>query len=345
MITRNNSLNLMNRFAQAEADIKSLTDRLVAVQQNLEQKTAVINRSQQYNAWLLQQIQEHGAVTNSDKIVFANEDSILAGAYGIYGQTIHPRFLGFTDMFNFQTALGPVYKDTATVSINGETKAAFNDILKDDAVSGKQPVFTEYKENAVVLTVAMNSDSVMLDREFNVIELCPFLPGSFTITGITITQQDDTEYEYPGSIEKAGAMRICFPDKLKLKSVTFRIALSYQTDGGLFPFGFKHILFLNADYADSRVIVPVTKKAYIDYISEELVVHDQYGVHNDTADTCTKWGVKAYLYYNNKQLENEITPLYGANQSYINRNVKTIYVDIPIQTSLFSLEFKTIGLR
>lgn len=345
MILRNNSKNLMDRFGQAEADIKTLDTKLAELKTNLENKTAVVNQSQTYIQYLLAQVQEKNSFDSSDRIVFANEDNIISGAYGIYGQTIHPRFLSVNNIFNFSTSMGPAYKDVANVTINNTSKKQYADILKDDAISDQQPVFDMYQTNAVTIDIEIPSDSTLIDREFNVIELCPFLPGSFDIQKILITEQDDVDYDYPGVIPKCGCMRICFPNKFKLKKITFVCQLNYQANGSFYPFGFRHIYFLDVDYADSSIIIPITKKSYINYISEEITVHDQYGTHSTAEDTCTHWGIRTFMYFNNNILENEITPLYGANQSYLSRNIKTIYLQIPIQTSLFSLEFRKIDLR
>lgn len=345
MIYRNNSKELMDRLAQDEANIKNLDAQLDSLIKNVENKTSIIYQTQNYTEYLLNQLHEKGAANDSDKIVFAYEDDIVSGAYGIYGQTIHPRFLSSNNIFNFKTSVGPVYKNIATVKINDDTKKQYADMLKDDAVLDQQPVFDLYKDNAVSITITIPTDSTLIDRQFNVIELCPFLPGSFDIESIIITEQDDTEYDYPGSIDKCGCMRICFPDKMQLKEITFVCKLNYQTNGSLYPFGFRHIYFLNVDYADSSIVIPITKKSYINYISEEISIHDQYGTHNTLNDTCSKWGIRAFMYFNNNILENEITPLYGSNQSYISRNIKTFYLQIPITTSLISMEFKKIDLR
>lgn len=345
MIYRNNSKELMDRFAKAETDIKNLDVRLDSFVKNVQNKTQVIHETNKYIEYSLNTLAEKGSADDNDKIVFAYEDNIVSGAYGIYGQTIHPRFLNSNNIFNFKTSVGPVYKDVATVKINDDTKKQYADLLKDDAVLDQQPVFNLYKDNAVSLTITIPSDSSLIDREFNVIELCPFLPGSFDIVTMTITEEDGTEYDYPGDIEKCGCMRICFPTKMQLKEISFVFRLNYQTIGSLYPFGFRHIYFLNADYADSSIVIPVTKKSYINYISEEVSVHDQYGTHNTLNDTCSKWGIRAFMYFNNNILENEITPLYGSNQSYISRNIKTFYLQIPISTSLISMEFKKIDLR
>lgn len=345
MIQKNNSKELMERFQKAESDIKDIDNQLTSLIKNVENKVSIIHETQIYAEYLLNQLQEKENTDDSDKIVFSYEDNIVSGTYGIYGQTIHPRFLNVDNIFNFSTSVGSVYKDVATVTINDETKKQYSDILKDDTISDQQPVFNIYQSNAVSIKIAIPTDSTLIKREFNVIELCPFLPGSFDIESIKITESDDTEYEYAGSIEKCGYMRICFPNKIQLKDITFVCQLNYQSTGSFYPFGFRHIYFLDVDYADSSIIIPITKKSYIDYISEELSVHDQYGIHNTSEDTCSKWGIKAYMYYNNNILENEITPLYGSNQSYISRNIKTIYLQIPITTSLISMEFKNINLR
>lgn len=343
MIVKNNSFELMNRFKKAEQDINNIAASFEDLKNNLETKTKVLAQNNDYALWLLNKIKEKKYNTN--KILLADEDKIIAGAYGIYGSTVHPRFLSSSNLFNLKTSLGYVYKDIATVSINEEEKKEYTNILKEDSISGKTPILEKYQGQDVKVKIEINTDSIFVERDFNVIELCPFLPGSFSISEIRIEESLGDIYTYPGDINKTGLIRICLPKTLKLKSIIFFIHLEYQTEDNLYPFGFKHIYFLNAKLGTSSIIVPVEKNGYIDYISEEITVHDQYGIHRDAEDTCKKWHIKLYMHYSNDQLMNEIIPLYGTNQSYLSRNIRTFYMEIPITTSLVSVDFKNIQLK
>ena len=71
----------MDRFGQAEADIKTLDTKLAELKTNLENKTAVVNQSQSYIQYLLAQVQEKNGSDSSDRIVFANEDNIMCLRY------------------------------------------------------------------------------------------------------------------------------------------------------------------------------------------------------------------------------------------------------------------------
>lgn len=343
MIKKLNSAELMDRFTKAETDIKAIDSRLTLLTNAFSKRADVLRQEHAYNNVLLQELREKiGSGANNDTIVFANEDGILSGHYGIYGQTIHPAFVNTpNNAFNFRTSVGYVYKDIATVTINDETKKSYSDILKHDSILDQEPIFQEYNTNSITLSIAIDSTSSLLDRTYNVIEFCPYLPGSFDITSLTLIDINDNELSLD-EITHVGSMRICLPTKYAFKSMTMKITLNYQDTTNKFPFGFKHIYFLDADYMDSSIIVPITKQDNIASITEALTIHDQYGV---TSSTCSAQGIQIYLYFNGGTLENEITPLNGSNQSYIVRNVKTIYAKVPIDRSLISLSFKSIETR
>lgn len=350
MIQQENSYNLMERFAKTESDIKSIRNSMYTIQEDMEKKLTTINAVQQYNTYLLRQIQEkkRNQDDKSNCIVFAYEDDIVAGNYGIYGQTIHPSFIGTPrNLFNFYTSQGYVYRDIATVTINDDTRDEYKDILKHDSILGQSPVFFQETDDYVTMEIKF-ADNVVSDRTANVIELCPFLPGSFSIEELTIQPQSGAAVQYTDlekqiqNIDEVGRMRIILDEKVSLKTVTFKIRL-YYTHNGTYPFGFQHIYFYNANISDtSYAIVRIQKPSYIDYISEKIYLHDQY----QTLETsCSEQNIQAYMYYKDGILTGEIGTTDNSERNYLTKNVNTIYVKIPIKTGLISMTYKTIGLR
>lgn len=353
MIPKENSYQMMQRFAKAESDIQLIQQNIDSIQVQNEKKLAVVQAVQQYSLWKMQQLITRigSGVAQSDRIVFADENYIVAGNYGIYGQTIHPAFVGTPrNVLNFQTNAGYVYRDIATVTINDEIKDEYCDILKHDSILDQSPVFNRYTSNDVTLTISLNS-SVVSDRTTNVIELCPFLPGSFTILSMTITAKSGAVEQYTDektveehiNISEVGAMRICLTNAIPLASVTLHIRIDYQDNQNTYPFGFKHIYFYHANFSStSSVVVLLEKNGYIDYVSEDILFQTQWG---SAESTCKAEDVKSYLYYTNGVLQNEIATMNNSIQNYIPQNVKKIYVSIPIKTGMIAFEFKSLGIR
>lgn len=353
MIQKENSYDLMQRFMQAESDIQDIKNTIDSIEVQNEKKIAVTQSVQQYVMWKLQQlsVKTDGANVKSDRVVFADEDCIVEGSYGIYGQTIHPAIIGTPrNVLNYQTTAGYVYRDIATVTINDETQDEYCDMLKHDTILDQNPVFDKYTDNNLTLKIELNS-SVVSDRTTNMIELCPFLPGSFSIQTLTITAKSGATEQYTDeqtieeytNISNVGAMRICLTNSIALASVEMQIRLNYTDSQGLYPFGFKHIYFYQVNFSgDSYVVASIEKNSYIDYVTENIIFHTQWG---KVESTCTAESIQTYLYYTNGQLKNEIATTNNSIQNYIPQNVKKIYVRIPILTGMISFEYETIQTR
>ena len=333
----------MDQFSEAKEKINAIDDKLTEIRSGMEKRLAVVNEIQEYQDSLLQQLTEKSGT--NDKIVFSDENNILSGTVGIYGQTIHPLFLAQpNNVFNYKTGAGYVYKDVATVTINDAGNAAFKNILKHDTVSDIEPVFSYYQSNTITMAIEIDSNSSLIDRTFNVIEMAPFLPGSYTlISAYVIEQNSDTPIIVAQNIEHAGSMRICLPRKMNAKKIVFAIKLNYMNGNkNAYPFGLKHVYLYNAYIGESTIIVPITKTNYISALSEEITIKDQSGIYDTT---CSEKGIKLYMYYNNNTLEGQITPMTAANQNYLSQNVKTVYAQIPITNGIISLNFKSIKTR
>lgn len=347
MIFKNNSKDLMDRFHNAEDSIESIKTDLNNLITLHKKRSSVIEAIQLYDADMIQKIieQTNNASNISNKIVFSLEDNIASGKYGVYGQTIHPAFVSEPDnIFNFKTSEGYVYKNNGIVSINDTIRPEYRNILKHDSIEDLYPIFDEYDTDTIKLKIEFDSTGVVADKTFNVIELSPFLQGSFNIVSMEIEQDnalDSSTITYE-NINSVANMRICLSNKTVMKSITLNIKLLYQNTGGKYLFGMKHIYFYNADYASSYIVYNFKLNQYIDSISDKITFHTQFA-NVDTS--CTQEGIKIYLYLSGGTPSYEIALSSNSTPNDIGRNTKNLYVYVPLNTSIISMEFDSISLR
>ena len=285
-------------------------------------------------------------------------DSKLDGIYQQFGTSIHPAWVSEpANVMNFMSAMGPIYKDNAEVTIteidsdDGPRKlSGWKSILMHDAVKGKQAIMTEFDTSSIDLEVKINPNDLLGATSFNTIELLPYLPGSFDITGIEVyTVQDyKTGDNVPSalkssSLTEANVERIILPQTLFLYKIIFHITLNFKNSNGKYPFGFKHIYFLNANMnPNSYVIAPIVKDKYIDWISEDIIVRDQNGLRETT---CTNEDIEIYMTNTGDELRDEIKTTKGLAQNSLSRNVKIVYAKIPLTNAISYLKFQNIATR
>ena len=121
------------------------------------------------------------------------------------------------------------------------------------------------------------------------------------------------------------------------------IRVNFQNAAGKYPFGLKHLYFLNCNYnPNSYMVFYVDRNRYIDWVSDDIVIRDQDGLR---LTTCTNEGIELYMEYNDGKLSSEITPSKGLNQNTIARNIYGFYVKVPIKKGTISLKFNEISER
>ena len=91
-----------------------------------------------------------------------------------------------------------------------------------------------------------------------------------------------------------------------------------------------------------KAMFKVIKDKYIDWISEDIIIHDQNGRYETT---CSEQNIKLYAEYNNGVFSFEIATSKGLTQNPIPRNIKEFWVSMPIIRSINSIKFKEISTR
>lgn len=350
MINKPNSLELMDKFNNVLEDVESIKTSIDDIKNKMETKLSIIDACNNYNSSLANNILLSETSTKSkDKIIFNyNTDKIVGGDYDIFGQTIHAAFVKLPEnVFNFLTETGPIFKDNATVefytdSENKDIKYDYNNILKHESDITKEDVFKIFDSDRITMAIQINVGNMVSGTDFNMIELCPYLPGSFNIEEIrlfTIDQYLSQDLVLPNKringINDCGAIRIALDSKYQLYRIEFDIKINYQFNG--YPFGFRHIYFLNtdADTENDVIIIEVDKNDYIESVGQDITVIKPSGEVNTTANA---YGIKYYLFYENGTLQ---TPL----NNPIARNVTKFYAEIPLKEPIIGIEFKDILVR
>lgn len=354
MIPKMNSRELSNILNESQESIAQIEANMNLMKSDLTSKLAVIKNEQEYSMQELLNIQEllNGAANNDlhNRIVFARQSG-LAGKYDIYGSTVHPKFVRTpNNIFNFSTAMGPVFKNNANVRINDVPSEKHRAILMHDSIAGKGIAFEEYDLPSIKLEVEVNVGDLLGDTQFNMIEIAPYLPGSFTIESVEVykiqsylMQATLPDYTLTTPINKVGACRIMMDDKYNLYKFIINISVNYKNRNGKYPFGLRHLYFYNAEFdPNSHVIAKIEKSKYIDWVSEDITVRDQQGVYNST---CATLGTKLYMTYEGELLQYEIATSKGLAENIIARNMKELYVKQPLLRSMMSLEFKDVADR
>lgn len=351
----NNSLDMMNKFNTALEDIENINLELSNIKSSMDTKLNIINNYNLYVSNQLENLRLGSTNTLSDRTVFNyHKDKLMGGEFSSYCQVVHADFVKMpTNVFNFITETGPLYKDNAVVEFydkdedgtltNKDYKYNYCNILKHEADISKEDVFKVFEKDVVTIAVQVNVGNLSGGTTFNMIELCPYLPGSFSIEAIriwTIDQYYKKETLLPeisiyDPYTKLGSTRIALDRKVALYRIEFDIHILYQMNG--YPFGLRHLYFLNADMdtESDYLVVKVEKEDYIDSVGQDIIVITPHGNIETTAD---KYGVEYYMFYDNNALQTPIS-------NPIARNIKTFYAKVPLREPLIGIEFKDVQLR
>ena len=376
MIQKPNSLTLMNQIDEAVQDIKDIKNDITAVKEQIETKLGILNTYYKAATNMLSSLESQikEKAREQDTVVFAiDQNKIVSNErYGIYGQTIHPYIIGLPDqVFNFMTSSGALFKDNVSVTfsyekttvINGESsvetvsdhKDQYSDMLRHETDSSKKDVFFCFPVPNITMTVEIKPGNLIGNTNCNMIEICPYLPGTFTINKIRIwtidqylsKQLDDIDAtdlpNMSGNYPLIGSERIMLPDTYQIYRVEFDIMLHYMDEG--YPFGLRHLYFYDAkaDRADSYVIVKIDKDDYINSLGSSVTLYTPSGnqvCDVDAYGSGTSQKIEFYAAYENGLLQ---IPLQAGTS--LPRNITSFYAKIPVFESIKAITFNDITTR
>lgn len=338
MICKPTTSEVMDIFNAAAKKAETLHGEINSTKELLSNKMSILAHQLEY---LNHQASTLSNVTGSaeGKIVFADADK--AGNFDQFGLTIHPKLLKTPrNLFNFRSTTGYLFRDNVKILANDSEDADLTEALKHDDIADKKYSIKEYDDSEIKLEIQADTSAVLGSMNFNVIEIMPFLPGSFNVESITVYPKDDintASHELDNGIVNVGNQRIILSEKTEVARLVIKIRVLYKNANGKYPFGLKHLYLLDADFdALSYVVVREDRKSEISYIYDEVALKNQFGT--DTTASSTEYGIKYYASYDGEDtFEQELEVSKPTDLSYISINTKTVFVYIPVTTSLTAI--------
>ncbi len=344
-------INAQESFVKTRSDMDNMKKDLI-------EKSKVLKNEYEYGMHQLSRIdtiikdsEENNSLKGVCNKVTLFQDSDLMGVYEAYGSIVHPRFIREPiNLFNLNTSNGPIFRDNVSVSINEVTNERNKHILMHNNYPMKGINFDEYDEDLLYLNIKIDSGNLLGNSDFNVIEINPYLAGSFDIEILEVFSKDldlpnNTEPIFTrDSIKGVGRTRIILDKKYSFLEVSMRIKLNYKNSNDKYPFGLRHMYFLNADFdINSHVVGKIEKNNFIETISNSIFLRDQFSKY---PTTLTEKNIKIYLTNVNGTLEYELSPSSPESIKPLPRNTRVFYVHIPLKdTAISTLEFNDIQTR
>lgn len=356
MIQKITSKDIMDLLEKSKTSIDKIESNVSSIQTELEKRLSVVKNIQEYtnkNLFDIKETLSSGTIgSEAENIVLLSQQNEAYGLYDSYGSVIHPAFIKTPiDIFNFGSITGKIFKNNAIVTINDVTKESYTNMLMHDSIVGKSISFEEFDTPDITIEIEINPSDLLGATNFNIIEILPYIPGSFDITDIKVFTMQDyrtnnttvASLTIMNTISDVGASRIMIDQTRELWKIILNVHVNFSNSNNKYPFGLKHIYFLKGDYnPNSNIVFKVTKNKYIDWISEDIIIHDQNGKYEST---CSEQNIKLYMEYNDGVPSFEIATSLGLTQNPIPRNIKSFWVCMPIIRSINSIRFKEIGIR
>lgn len=345
------SKELNEKMRQADAKIDEIQSDMEAMKADIAKKMVVIRNEQMYGQKVAEELKEyldggyHNPLGSGAKILFG-DDYNQYGEYDVYGNTIHGKFIRTPrNVFNIFSSSGPLFRSNALAFVNGQESSEFKTALMAEGAPGKGVYFDEYEGQFLKLYVEMDRSRILGDTHFNVIEINPFLEGSFDITRLRVweagqEQEPSVELE---NISRVGKSRIVLDKKYEMLAIEMEIYLHHKNNLNKYPFGLQSLQFLNADFKDeSYVIAQVDKIDYIESIGHNILLKSPT---ETTSSTMTKEGMFVYVDFNEGVLSGGVGISTDDFIYPIARNTNSLFIYIPLKRALCSMVIEDIKTR
>lgn len=350
------SKQVMDIMRQSQEDIRDIDININQMKSSLEQRLKLIQSIQEYSISQQDDIKElinTGLATGtiSNKAILGRQEKV-DGTYDTFGSTVHPAIIKTpTDIFNFKTAAGAIFKNNMTVYVNDEIRNDFKNLLMDDSIQGKGIAYEEFDSPDVKITVEINPSDLLGSTDFNTLEILPYLPGSFDFIGMRMYSMQaykEGNTSYPdfilgNEVKNMGANRFIIDRTRTMYKCDLYFHINFKNTAGRYPLGFKHIYFLKCNFdEDSYMVFKMSRDRYIESISEDIIVYDQNGKYEST---CTDEGILLYMNYSDGFGTYLIDTNRGLLENPIARNLKDFYVYMPVDRSITCIEFKNTTFK
>lgn len=361
-IPKMSSQEFNNILKNATDKIQTISEEMTAIKNDVQKKLTVIAYEQEYLGYMNEELSF--AAERDDNFIFLNNGK-FKGLYEGYSNVVHCAYKNTPiNIFNLRVSGGTqdYFRDEIKVRINDIEDDYFKNILKADTITDKEIFFEEYeasyaintREDGTIVNEVNDVTTIEIERDeasaigtskFNVIEIDPYLYRSFDIESIEVYSDGEEPEVTISDIKNVGKTRFILDKKYVFKKVIFKVKHKYSVDKSvnkIFPFGLKHIFFLEADFRnDSYIIMEYTSEDYINDIDNAIEVVTST---NTRISTMEEEGLEVYLFYVNGVLQTQQEPS-GTIKKPIARNIKTIYIKAPLSgESLIGYRF-TIRTR
>lgn len=342
MIKKPSTSEVMTQFQENANKIETLRTSVNQMQDELAAKLNIIDMQYEYALASLLSLST-GSAKLEDKIMFNEVEK--HGRFDSFGMTVHPKLAKTPrNLFNIQTTKGYLFKNNMSVAINDEYDEDFKEMLKVEGIPSKKGVIKEYTGDTIKLTIETNTKASLGSLAFNMIEIMPFLPGSFTIESINVYSKDNLQFpaqSFEREMTRVGAQRIVLSEKVEVGKIEFNIKLIFKNAKGKYPFGLQHLYLMEASFLnDSYVVVRLNKNDNVAYIYDNLTVKTQFG--ESSSETTGDWGVTFWAQFNGEVLSHQLEVSTKTNPSYLSSNLKTLYIRMPINTAITAITPKLI---
>ena len=345
------SRDLTEKLMKADDHIESIKNSIEDIQRDLSQKLSIIHNEETFAARKLEELMLY--LKDGNRLANGRKEKIVFGLdvpendhFELFGGTIHPEFLRTPrNLFNLTSRTGPLFRGNVVTYLNGEINNSLKMALMQEGAAGKEPFFIESETDEVSIIIEVDRSVLLGDTHFNMIEIIPYLEGSFDIERLDIR-----EISSPGIISHfvhssngVAKSRFLFDKKYELFSIEMIVKLRYQNEAGLYPFGLHSLQFLNADFkSGSHAICKISRDEYIEYVGNNIIIHTDQGV---SESTLLDEGIQAFIGYANGILGGEIQTSTDDVIYPIARNAKDIYLKIPLSKSIKSIAILELETR
>ena len=342
MIPKKSTEEILNLIEEADASIKQTAKDIQEQQQELNSLAELTASMREFSVRQTSQLANSVVTEANFTRLLPTPDNTVAGTYEKTGACVQAKPLReVRNLLNFNGVSGCVYKETAKAYMNEVENAAPIACLKHDSISSKNVWYQRFTSPSVRLTIELPVGGLIGDVRANMLDLAPLFPGGARINEIMVwTVQDQKTGAISPSFRKAYTNtlrtgRIAFDKDYDVWKVTIAFQLLHQDQEGLYPFGLQHLYLLYASLQSKcSILLKLCKQDYIDTIEDRLVLH---GGGESIETTASELGAKFF-----GELKEEGVPYYELTPSLENqpepiaRNLKTIYIRVPLTS--FPLE-------
>jgi hypothetical protein len=346
-IQKMNSQDFNNIMTETQNKILEMNNNIDSIKSDMQTKLLVMNYEVDYLNSSLNKL-SNSSVQDSSYILL---DGNKHGLYSTYCNNVLPYLRKDpVNVFNVKPINSEdiYFKDEAIVTINGIQLDDYKNIIKEDTVKSKKIYFEEFvfdsfvkqddsktsyidNNNTITISVSIDQQKAYGINKFNMIEIDPFLMGSFDIKTINVYDSNGTTVlKTISNISNAGKTRIILDKKYLFKKVDLVVVPKYsiiKNEVQTYPFGLKHLYFYEVDFRnDSYIDIEYDSDNFIDYVNNKVDLYTPLGIQSSTL---TEQGIKIYLDNVNGVLGTELEPTDNIRKT-IARNIKKIYFRVPL---------------